>query len=304
MARLRARNRRVLVRTHRTVNRNAFVLGSAAAATFPVIVRANELDDEIASAAAHSSGTVGVWARKLAPSNPVTYNADERFPSASVIKVVILTSLFQYSEAHPDVFDQYLTLKLSDFVGGSEVLDGYNPGNTISIGTLAHAMIEQSDNTASNVLISYLGFDRIAATIHRAGLTKTQLHRHFMDVNAIVHHSENLTSARDMGTLLYQIERGAHEGISTVASAKSCRKMIDIMLKQEDRDKIARGIPPGIPLANKTGEIDGVRNDIGIVDPYGDSPYIIAVLTKDLDDFSLGNTAIRRIAAAVHSALY
>jgi beta-lactamase class A len=230
-------------------------------------------------------------------------NPDERFPTASVIKVVVLLALMQYAEKNPGVFNQQLTLKLSDFVGGSEVLDAYNPGNTISINTLAHAMIEQSDNTASNVLINFLGMDRIATTIHRAGLAKTQLHRHFMDVNAIVHHSENLTTAHDMGTILYEIERGAHEGIYTVASPASCRAMIDILLRQEDRDKIARGLPKGTPLANKTGEIDGVRNDVGIVDPYGNEPYVIAVLTKDLDDFSLGNIAIRRISKVIYSAL-
>jgi beta-lactamase class A len=107
-----------------------------------------------------------------------------------------------------------------------------------------------------------------------------------------------------LGTLLYEMERGAHEGLSTIASPLSCRRMIEILLQQEDRDKIARGIPKGIPLANKTGEIDGVRNDIGIVDPFGDSPYVLAVLTKDLKDFSLGNIAIRRIAKTVHGALY
>ena len=125
-----------------------------------------------------------------------------------------------------------------------------------------------------------------------------------MDVNAIFHHSENLTTPRDMGMLLTQIERGAHEGVRTVASPEACRKMIDILLRQEDRDKIARGLPKGTPLANKTGEIDGVRNDVGIIDPYGDKPYVLAVLTKDLNDFSLGNIAIRKIAAAVYSALY
>ncbi len=232
----------------------------------------------------------------------IALDADERFPTASIIKVVILLSLFQLAEKRPGTMRDVVTLKLSDFVGGSEILDGYNPGNTISIDRLARAMIEQSDNTASNVLISYVGLDRIAATIHAAGLTRTQLHRHFMDVNAIMHHSENLTTARDMGYLLYQIERGAHEAVYTVASPESCRAMIRIMLRQEDRDKLARGLPPGVPLANKTGEIDGVRNDIGIVDPFGDAPYVIAVLTKDLDDFSLGNIAIRRISKAVHGA--
>ena len=105
-----------------------------------------------------------------------------------------------------------------------------------------------------------------------------------------------------MGSLLYQIERGALEGVPTVASPASCRKMIDIMLHQEDRDKIVRGLPRGVPVANKTGEIDGVRNDVAIVDPYGEAPYVLAVLTKDLNDFSNGVIAIRRIAKAVDVA--
>ena len=272
----------------------------AATAAFPRVARASALEDAVARAASASSGTVAVYARRMGHLDAFAYDADERFPTASIIKVVILVSLFQLAEKHPSVMRDTVTLKLSDFVGGSEVLDGYNPGNTISIDRLARAMIEQSDNTASNVLISYVGLPRIADTIHRAGLTKTQLHRHFMDVNAIMHHSENLTTARDMGSLLYQIERGAHEAVYTVASPESCRAMLRIMLLQEDRDKIARGLPPGTPLANKTGEIDGVRNDIGIVDPFGDAPYVIAVLTKNLDDFSLGNIAIRRISKAVH----
>ena len=262
------------------------------------------LDDQLSRIAAESSGTVGIYARKLGPAAPVVYNADLIFPAASVIKLVIFVSLFQYAESAPDVFSRRITLHYSDFVGGSEILDGYNIGQSISIMTLARAMIEQSDNTASNVLIDFLGFDRIRATIHGAGLAHTQLKRHFMDVNAIFHHSENLTTPRDMGMLVAQIERGAHEGIRTVASPQACRKMIDILLRQEDHDKIARGLPKGIPLANKTGEIDGVRNDVGIIDPYGDKPYVLAVLTKDLNDFSLGNIAIRKIAAAVQSALY
>jgi beta-lactamase class A len=106
-----------------------------------------------------------------------------------------------------------------------------------------------------------------------------------------------------MGWLLYSIERGAREGIPTVAQPRSCRRMVDILLQQEDREKIAAGLPPGVPLANKTGEITGVRSDVGIVDPYGPSPYVLAVLTKDLTDYDLGVEAIRRIARAVNEAL-
>jgi beta-lactamase class A len=286
------------------VNRTAFLIATAGALVSPRRTRASSLRDAIQRVAASSTGVVAVYARSMGPGQLIAYDADERFPSASIIKVVILVSLFQAAEGEGDLLDKELTLHSDDFVDGSEVLGSYNPGDRLRIETLARAMIEQSDNTASNVLISFLGFDRINATARGAGMRGTQLKRHFMDYTAIFHHSENLTTARDMGTLLYAIERGAHEAIPTVASPASCRAMIDILLRQEDRDKIARGLPHGVPLANKTGEIDGVRNDVAIVDPYGDSPYVIAVLTKDLADFSEGNLAIRKIARFVHQALY
>ena len=285
------------------MNRLAFVAASSAALfVLPGTADASELEAKLASIASNSTGTLGMYARKLGSPAFVAYNASEIFPAASIIKLCIFLSLYQYSEHHPDVFDETRVLHLDDFVGGSEILDSYNPGDRISIGKLAHAMIEQSDNTASNVLISYLGFERIKNTIAAAGLEHTQLHRHFMDANAIIHHSENLTTPADMGKLLYAIERGAHEGVRTVASAISCRAMINIMLQQEDRDKIYRGLPKGTPLANKTGEIDGVRNDVGIVNPFGEQPYVLAVLTKNLADFSVGNSAIRKVAKAVNGA--
>jgi len=287
------------------MNRMAFVAGSLATGIVPCVADASDLETSVARAAAASTGIVGVFARKMsALPMPVAYNADERFPAASVIKVLILVSLFQANEKSPGLLERTVRLQASDFVGGSEFLQNAQPGDLYKVGTLARAMIDQSDNTASNALITLLGFERINATAQRAGLKHTQLKRHFLDYTAIVHHSENLTSAHDIGTLLYQIERGSREAIRTVASPVSCRAMINIMLHQEDRDKIARGLPKGMPLANKTGEIDGVRNDVAIVDPFGDSPYILAVLTKDLADFSDGVIAIRRIAKAVHAELY
>jgi len=72
------------------------------------------------------------------------------------------------------------------------------------------------------------------------------------------------------------------------------------LLQQEDREKIAQGLPAGIPLANKSGEISGVRNDVGIIDPFGDAPYVLAILTKDLDDYNAGINAIVRITRRVN----
>ena len=188
-------------------------------------------------------------------------------------------------------------------VGVTPFLNEARPGSSYSARYLAKAMIVASDNTAANTLITLLGFDRINATARRANLRHTQLKRHFLDYAAIVRHSENLTTPHDIGALLYQIERGSHEALRTVASPRSCRAMLDLLYHQEDRDKIARGLPKGTPLANKTGEVDFVRNDVAIVDPYGDGPWVLVVLTKGLGSYDRGVSAIRGIARAVHAKI-
>jgi beta-lactamase class A len=292
------------VRKRRSVKRVQF-LGGALALGLPGAAMAASLKSAVESAAAASSGIVGVYARSMAPGPPaIAYNADESFPTASIIKVLILVTLYRRAEQDPGILDKRIATPDSKIVAGSEMFDVAPHDAEYSVSTLAHAMIVYSDNTASNQLIDLLGFHEIQATAHACGLTSTRLRRHFMDIHAMLNHSENVSTPRDMGLLMYEIERGWREGLRTVASPLSCKKMIDIMLQQEDRDKIGRGIPHGVPLANKTGEITAVRNDIAIVDPYGDTPYVLAVLTKDLNDFSLGNRAIRHIARAVHASLY
>ncbi len=285
------------------MKRSAF-LGATVAASlaFPASAGAETLFSEVERAAAYSTGTLAVYARRLGRPVALAYDADEVFPAASVIKLLILVSLYRLAEHEPGLLERRVRLRASDMVGGSDVLQNADPGDAYRVVTLARAMIEQSDNTASNTLITLLGFDRINATARAAGLHHTQCGHHFVDYTAVVHHSLNLTSARDVGVLLYELERGAHEAVRTVASPADCRAMIDILLHQEDRDKIVRGLPRNTPVANKTGEVDGVRNDAAIVDPYGEAPYILTVLTKDLNDFSNGVIAIRRVAKAVNAA--
>lgn len=280
-------------------------LGGALVLFAPRAAGAATLDGDIERAAAASTGVVGVYARAMGQSEPAaTYNADESFPSASIIKLLILVTLYRYAEKDPSILDKRLVTPDRDVVDGSPLFNTAPHDAEFAVSTLAHAMIVSSDNTASNTLIDLLGFDAINETGQACGLEHTRLKRHFMDVHARAHHSENVSTPRDMGLLLYKIEKAQREGLRTVASPKTCRQMIDILLQQEDHEKIGSGIPHGVPLANKTGEITSVRNDVGIVDPYGNAPYVLAVLTKDLNDFSLGVRAIRRIAKAVHQRLY
>ncbi len=283
------------------MQRRVFLASASAFVVSAAVPRAvaAPLDRQLERIAAASSGVLGIYARTLGPQAAISLRADESFPTASISKLVVLLTLYRRAEREPALLDRIVVLQRSDFVPGSEVLDGYAIGSSITVRRLAAAMIEQSDNSASNVLIDLLGFATLQRTIAAVGMRRTRLVRHFADLRAIARHNENVTTPRDMGTLLYAIERGAHEGITTVATPASCRAMLELMLRGDGRDKIAMGLPRARALANKVGEMDNVRNDVGIVDPRGEAPYVLAVLVKDLDDFSLGNLAIRRVAAAV-----
>jgi beta-lactamase class A len=252
-----------------------------------------DLDDIVAGV----PGMIGIYARSMSGAPPFAdYNGHAVFPAASVIKMVIMVTAYHAYERGTATPATPVVINGSDMVGGSDVFAYAAPGSSHPMQNVIDAMIRVSDNTASNALISYFGFPALKATIRRAHMDGTHLLRHFLDYTAIVHHNDNVTTPADMGSLLYQIEHGAREGLTTIAKPESCRAMIAVMLGQEDHDKIYRGLPKGAVLANKTGEITGVRNDVGIVDPEGDNPFVLAVLTRNLGDLNAGDEAIRRVA--------
>ena len=285
------------------MRRARFLAGAGSAAMLfapPLPVRAAAPFGDIVAAA---TGTLALYVRTMDGVVRYALDSDEQFPSASTIKLAIMLTAFRAYEAGNATERTPVRVNAWDLVGGSEFLQYAKPGSIYPMGVLVTHMIRQSDNSASNALISHFGFDRINAVAQKAGMTRTELKRHFLDFTAIVKHNDNQTTAHDLAALLFEIERGAREAIPTVAQPQSCRRMIEILLGQEDRDKIPAGLPARLPVANKTGEIDGVRNDAAIVDPFGDNPYVIVVLTKHLGDESSGIAAINRISRRVYASL-
>ena len=245
-------------------------------------------------------GIVGVYARALNPDLATVEVRDAQpFAAASVVKVAIMLTVYRAYDAGTAAPTDRVKLRDADIIGGSPVLSYAQPGEVHTLRTLVEAMIRESDNTAANALITAFGFKAINATILSVGMTGTHLSRHFADVVPAWRHNLNVTTPRDIGTLLYAIERGAHEGVDTIARAASCRAMVDVLLGQEYRDMIPAGIRRGVRVANKTGELDGVRNDAAIVDPFGDAPYVLVVLSRNDDGDAGVRTAIAAIAHRV-----
>ena len=285
--------------------RRAAFLGGTLAATFALplpgaaqgSVRINDLLDDI-------PGTTGVVARTMGDAPPlVSVRENERFPAASVIKLAIMTTVYRAYDAGTAKPSDQVRTRAVDLIGGSDILAGSPAGKAWSIDALVKAMISVSDNAASNTLITAFGMSSVNATMRLAGMTNSHLGRHFADVVPAWRRSENVMTPADTAALLFAIERGAREGISTIASPQSCRAMIDVLLGNEDATKIVRGLPRGTPCAHKTGEIDGTRNDAGVIDPFGDAPYVLVVLTRELRDYAAGNDGIAAIAHRVDAEL-
>jgi beta-lactamase class A len=284
------------------LKRLTFLTGSLAALAVPKFARAQtSLEEALHPAISSIPGSVGVYARTMAYGPPLfAYNANLSFPSASTIKMLIMLTAFKTAESDPSVMRKRVRFRSSDLIGGSQFMAGASDGETFTVHELVVPMIQVSDNTASNMLITHFGFDLINDVTRRAGLRNTRLRRHFLDTAAVLKHMDNRTTPADMAHLLFQLERGSREGIPTVASPISCRHMIEIMLGQTDRDTIPKLLPVGIEVANKTGELSRSRSDVAIVDPFGNSPYVLAVYTSGLDGPGQAYDGIAQISRIIY----
>ncbi len=284
------------------MSRPAFLAGFLAAITLRGPARAQSaLNALLRPAIASIPGNVGIYARTMAGGPAlIAYNADVSFPSASTIKMLIMLTAFTLAARDRTVMDREIVFHSSDLIGGSDFLAHAADGRRFTVAELIEPMIQVSDNTAANLLITHFGFAQINSVTQRAGLRQTFLRRHFLDTGALLHHMDNRTTPADMAHLLYELERGVREGLTTVASPQACRSMIDIMLGQTDRDTIPRLLPPGTAVANKTGELSRSRSDIAIIDPFGDSPYVLTVYTSGLDAPGQAYDGIARISRAIY----
>jgi beta-lactamase class A len=286
------------------VVRGTFLAGSAAALAVHPRAPQREQPISVADLVDRFPGIIGIYCRTLTTAPPVVeVRSRESFAAASIIKLPVMLTVYRAYERKTASPDEYVTLLPGDITEGAPILGDAHSGQRWPIGTMVNAMIKYSDNIASNALISHFGFTEINATIRSAGMTGTLLARHFAGEVPPGRRNLNVTTPHDIGLLLYQIERGAHEGIPTVASPASCRAMVQTMLGQAYREMIPSGIKRHVPIANKTGELDTVRSDAAIVDPLSDAPYVLVILTRDLEYPGLAYGEIAEFATRIDKTL-
>jgi beta-lactamase class A len=215
-------------------------------------------------------------------------NSQKVVPSASVIKIPILLSLLQEVDKKNIKLNTKYTLRPEDIVGGSGELQYEVPFKKFTYGHLAQKMISVSDNTATNILIEKLGLEQIQDNINNWGLTNTKLNRKMMDFEAIKAGKQNFTTSEETNGLLIKLLN------KQLLSKKSGKKAMEILLACEDRTTIPRNIPPYIPIAHKTGTLDYVRGDAGII--FSKNILILTVFVENFESLEQAEVIIGRIA--------
>jgi len=253
-----------------------------------------KLESSIAAIDQGLDGVLGVAILDLSSGRKLLLHADEVFPQASSIKIAVLAELYRQAQIGRLKLTDMYAVNAGDLVPDSDIMGGLTPGVTrITLRDLATMMVAVSDNSATNVLIDRVGMENVnGLLLDSLGLTHTRLRRKMMDLKAAGEGRENVSTPAEMMALLDALYRGRVLN----------KEMTDDFFKMLSTHKgsfIPRDLPEGLKIANKPGELEGVRNDSGIVF-LENHPYVICVMTTYLRRERDGEEAIINISSAAY----
>ncbi|HEU4964629.1 MAG TPA: serine hydrolase [Bacilli bacterium] len=161
--------------------------------------------------------------RHLNSGEEYLYNADEPLYAASIIKLPIMSAVFEQAHlGHLRLTDK-IAMHDEDKVTGSGLLQHLSHGLELTIHDLLTLMIIDSDNTATNLLVDRVGIEAIQRLLLDLDLKQTQFHHKLQILPAKPNPNRNRITAREMMHLMSQIATGQ------VVSQKACREMIRIL---------------------------------------------------------------------------
>ncbi len=221
-------------------------------------------------------------------------NGATQHVAASMIKMLVLATLLDEAQRGVVSLQDEVEVTSDDIVDGSGVLkdDGADTSHTLE--ELARLMIDVSDNVATNKLIDVLGKDAINQEAATLGLTGTVLRNRLMTDDTT--DGYNLTCADDLATIFELI------ATDQLVSPEMSELARDVLAGQTIDQGLAAGVPDGVTVAHKTGMLENVSHDGGIV--YADEAYVLVVMTDGIqnDEAVKLTEEISRAAYAANAA--
>ena len=254
---------------------------------------ANDLEAALEKRIATGPGKVFLAAKNLKTGQSIQIRGAEKVRTASTIKLPVLVDLYALAAEQKISLDEELVMKQADVVSGSGVLRELSVGTKLKLRDAANLMIVVSDNTATNICIGRIGADSVNARMDTLGLPGTRLMRKVRgDGNQLSapqgwskagllesnkQYGLGSTTSLEMISLLGMIEAGKLPGSA---------EMLSILKRQQYNDGLGRKLA-GLIVANKTGALDHLRSDVGIVYTKG-GPIAIAITVEDIPEIDYG----------------
>ncbi len=250
-----------------------------------------KLQAEMIHVADHLDGVLGYAIKDLSTGESFDHNADLMFPTASSIKLAVLLELMRQDQEHILSLDEKHTIRHSELPPGDTdpILHMLGDGTAaMTLRDVATFMVVLSDNGATNILIDRVGMANVNAEIVRLGLTETHLRRHMIDIEAARHGEENVSTPRELLTLLDKVKGGQ------ALDAAHTKAYFDLIGLPKD-SLFNKALPPTVRIEDKPGALDAVRCDAGIVEVAG-HPFVMSVMTSYLASNDDGERAVKEIA--------
>ncbi len=250
---------------------------------------AQPVEDALRARIGNFHGTVTLYAKNLDTGTAVGIRPSDPVRTASTIKLPIMLAVFDAVARGQAKWSELLTLTAADKVSGSGILGAeISDGVRLPLVDVLHLMIVLSDNTATNMILERFTADAVNAYLDKIGIRTTRAMRKVRGDGAQLKAPEGWSAAgklpenqkyglgvstpRDMVTILERLSRGE------IVSAEASGEIIAILKRCQDSTGIRRHMG-SLPVANKTGALDALRSDVGIV--YSNGGRIAMALTVD-----------------------
>lgn len=223
----------------------------------------------------------------------VDINASKVYSAASIIKIPILIQLFKSIESNQLTIYDEMTLTPYYKADGSGTLKNSMSGSKYTIDELAKVMIQKSDNSATNMIMSAVGgMPDVNRGIRSWGLKSTYVSNWLPDLNGT-----NYTTARDLATMLYNLDNPGFLNIN------SREYIIDYMSHVENNRLIQAGLDPKALFVHKTGDIGKMLGDAGIVFTPTGRKYIVVILANRPYNSPDGKNFIQQASSLIYKSI-
>ncbi len=225
-------------------------------------------------------GEVGIYVENLKTGRAATYHADSLFPTASMIKVPLMCTVFDEIEKGNLNYQQELIYCDSLLYAGSDILGSFKDGEKIALSKVQMLSITMSDNTASLWLQKLVSGQHVNNWLADNGFSALRINSRIPDrFDLWKKYGWGMTSPKEMAVLLTKIREG--KAVSPAASERMYRNLVRIYWDGEALSQI----PPYIQVASKQGAVDAARSEVALVNaPHGD--YVFCITTKNQQDQS------------------